>query len=371
MSFSINCLEITASKEIVERNSNIYKNLLTAKEFLEPGFKFPKRFFFNDYYKREPDERGNLIPNEREERFDSDLFFGENINIQAIVGMNGCGKSSLLDLMYMAINNFCFMFERGRTLPNTSFLFYIENLYINIYYSIQNEEYVLHCEGNKVFLTIPHEDGIDRKYDIQHKEEETKTELQIKKIVEPFFYTIVSNYSLQSFISTNYLQKIKVFNKTTCIADELNNVRVDGAQKRRISDECFDSKTSWIDSIFHKNDGYVRSIVLNPFRDRGIIDMNREQQISKYRLISLLIKDSKEERQRRIFQDYSVNEIKYELDENFVLSKYPDCKTIEDIGEYLLGLKDSDNSELNDLFNIYDLIALNYCPPPWCRIFFI
>mgnify|MGYP006896827257 CR=1 FL=1 len=74
MSFSINCLEITASKEIVEQNSNIYKNLLTAREFSEPGFKFPKRFFFNDYYKREPDEQGNLVPNEQEKRFNSDIF---------------------------------------------------------------------------------------------------------------------------------------------------------------------------------------------------------------------------------------------------------------------------------------------------------
>ncbi len=51
MSFSINCLEITATKEIVEKNSNIYKNLLTAGEFSEYGFRLPKRFFFNDYYK--------------------------------------------------------------------------------------------------------------------------------------------------------------------------------------------------------------------------------------------------------------------------------------------------------------------------------
>lgn len=56
MSFSINCLEITATKEIVERNGNIYKNLLTAKEFSESGFKFPKRFFFNDCYKSVPEE---------------------------------------------------------------------------------------------------------------------------------------------------------------------------------------------------------------------------------------------------------------------------------------------------------------------------
>ena len=357
MSFSINCLEITATKEIVERNGNIYKNLLTAKEFSESGFKFPKRFFFNDYYKREPDEQGNLIPNEREKRFDSDLFFGDNINIQAIVGMNGCGKSSLLDLMYMAINNFCFMFERGRTLPNTTFLFYVENLYVKIYYSIQDEEYILHCDGKKVFLIIPHADGIDRKYDISKMQRRIKTELQIKKIVEPFFYTIVSNYSMQSFVSSNYLQKIKVFNKTTRVADKLNKVCVDGTQKRKSSDVCFDSNTSWIDSIFHKNDGYVRSIVLNPFRDKGVIDMNREQKISKYRMISLLIKDSREDRSKRIFQDYSIKKIEYELDKGFIISKYPSCECIEDVRDLFWG---QEVNEEDDLYKIYFLIYNYY-----------
>lgn len=363
MSFSINCLEITAPKEVVEKNGNIYKNLLTTKEFDGSNFKFPKRIFFNDFYKREPDENGNLIPNEVGKRLNSDLFFGKNINIQAIVGMNGCGKSSLLDLMYMAINNFCFMFERGRILPNTTFLFYVNNLYVNLYYSIENREYVLHCEGEKIYLEIPHSDGVNRLYSTSEIYTSIKTEFEIKEIVAPFFYTIVSNYSLQSFISSNYSQNISVFNRTKNTGDKPSNVRTkDGYQKKEPSDKCFDNNTSWIDSIFHKNDGYVRSIVLNPFRDKGVVDMNREQQISKYRLISLLIKDSESERNKRIFQDYSINKIEYELNEDFVASKYPNCKSAGDIKEYLYGLKTSDDKQLKGLFDIYFLIFTHYCP---------
>ena len=33
-------------------------------------------------------------------------FFGQNMTVQAIVGMNGSGKSALLELMFRMINNF-------------------------------------------------------------------------------------------------------------------------------------------------------------------------------------------------------------------------------------------------------------------------
>lgn len=35
-------------------------------------------------------------------------FFADHVCITAIVGQNGAGKSSLLDMMFRIINNFCF-----------------------------------------------------------------------------------------------------------------------------------------------------------------------------------------------------------------------------------------------------------------------
>ena len=73
-----------------------YDNFDTYQE-THPTATFSKRFFFNDFYYH--NQYGDLKPRPKEERTLPDDFFVENINIQAIVGKNGSGKSSLMDLM--------------------------------------------------------------------------------------------------------------------------------------------------------------------------------------------------------------------------------------------------------------------------------
>lgn len=66
-------------------------------------------FFFNDLLRK--DENGQIVINPDTSLPDD--FFGSNITVQAIVGQNGSGKSSILELMYRAVNNFSFMLELG------------------------------------------------------------------------------------------------------------------------------------------------------------------------------------------------------------------------------------------------------------------
>lgn len=145
--FSINCLEITTTKEQWVENQSLYKNLLSKGDYdnfdaykkEHPTTTFSKRFFFNDFYYHE--QYGDLKDRPKEERTIPDDFFGKNINIQAIVGKNGSGKSSLMDLMYMAINNFCYMFERGNDRPGADPIFFIPNIYLNLYFSIKKQAF--------------------------------------------------------------------------------------------------------------------------------------------------------------------------------------------------------------------------------------
>lgn len=43
-----------------------------------------------------------------------DKFFGSRINVQAVVGVNGSGKSSLFEIIYRVINNLSCLLNRGK-----------------------------------------------------------------------------------------------------------------------------------------------------------------------------------------------------------------------------------------------------------------
>lgn len=298
MSFSINCIEIPILDEkILKTSSHLYKNIYTEKDL-----KSSKRFFLNDYYEYQEIGTGELKKNSKS--LNLDLFFAKNINIQVIVGKNGSGKSTLMDLMYSAINNFAYMFERGKRRPGAEKLYFIPNLYVNLYFSISNSkdhdgEYVLICKNETVQLK---KDSVPiNNLSLDDKEAEL-SDSDIIELVGSFFYTIVTNYSMQSFIYSNYSGKTKEY--------DLNSKKTIDSTKR-----CY-----WINSIFHKNDGYITPIVLNPYRYDGYINCENELELSKDRLASLFIYS--EQKKEKLFAPYSFCKMIFRLRENCLIEKY-------------------------------------------------
>lgn len=303
--FRINCLEITVtknqwkSKKFQENHRDIYKNLLSDKDFesIEGDIPVNKRFLFNDFYKIE-----NKCLKERDKRALSDDFWGKRINIQVVVGENGAGKSSLMELMYIAINNFSYLFERGNKekRPGAAEMYYVPGLYVNLYFSFNNEIYILCCHDDKILLehkgsTPPifeaFIDDTERVLpaELKNLAEKRYNDADIKNIVKEFFYTIVSNYSMQSFVDANY-KKILYhhINKENVDHDNYNEKYLNHDYNKEFdNNEPFIK--SWISPIFHKNDGYIRSIVLNPYRHMGGINVSNEYDLSKDRFSSLLL----------------------------------------------------------------------------------
>lgn len=199
-----------------------------------------------------------------------------NINICALVGKNGSGKSTLIEILYALC--YVIALKKGIINDNSDLsklinkknidhnklfkkIYEIQDIYLDlraeIYYEIDgnffsvwyNDEQILYhrslspdyknesYDKHGIYIT---DDSIDRKYSFV--------------LDQLFFYNISINYSLYGLNS--------IFNN------------------------------SWLNDLFHKNDGYQTPLVINPFRKEGNIDVNSELHLAQSRLLSNLVDDT-------------------------------------------------------------------------------
>lgn len=231
-------------------------------------------------------------------------FYGKRINVQAIVGVNGSGKSSLLEIIYRIINNLSCLLSRGKRRKAAENLYYVDGLFAEIYYVIDERLARISCLGDKVVFHLMDEEPVvltafegDKVY-----EEYVLMENFVEWAKNNLFYTIVTNYSLQAFNAKDYF------------LEECHQLKI-GEDKDEFGENV------WINSLFHKNDGYMTPIVLSPYRDNGVIDMNREHRLTIYRLSEIMI--YAEIHNRDFMEGYKLNTISYRfssssLDEKFM-----------------------------------------------------
>lgn len=247
-------------------------------------------YLFNDRVKISYENRIELNP----EYKDNSWYFGKNINVQAIVGPNGSGKSSLLELMYRIINNFSALIERGMKRNAAWKLLFVDGLYADLYYVQDGRLYCISCRGNDIFfLSDDHKERhfSANTYSYGQSRENKLLVSEMSQLAEKLHYTIVTNYSLQSLVSSDYQDEIS-------LAPDANGVFAPEQEG-----------TVWISHLYHKNDGYLTPIVLNPFRDKlGNIDIVTEHRLTIYRLSALLLFYRK---RKGFFDDYRLEDIQY------------------------------------------------------------
>lgn len=219
-------------------------------------------FFYNDY-EDDPD-RENQIKKRKKgtySKIPGEFFSGNQdtvISVSAIVGKNGEGKSSLVELLIRVMNNFAYAVSFSDVHRG---LCPVSGVYAILYYSINNKVHSIQCTGDEVrvswnkrpFLLSSPETGFDR----------------ITNHEQRLFFTEVINYSLYAYNSLDIKEE-------------------------------YSGKNCWIEGVFHKNDAYQTPIVLNPYRSQGNIDVNNEHYLANQRLMSLMIEGGADNAFRKV-----------------------------------------------------------------------
>ena len=206
-------------------------------------------------------------------------WFKDNISVQAVVGKNGSGKSTLLDYIYRIANNFGLAIEarieeltnpKVNESPMMKSPEDTDDIYPIFVAGVEARVYFLN--GDKFGWIDCSEDRVEYYFDGEscYVDEENDVE-KLKAMAQSFCYTIGVNYAAQAYLPSDYEQEEGLW------------------YLRKGRKQNFDFPNKWIAGVFHKNDGYQLPICLNPYRNSGVIDMQREMDLTYSRLEALFM----------------------------------------------------------------------------------
>lgn len=240
------------------------------------------------------------------------LYNGITVEISALVGLNGSGKSALIELLYYLIYTMSLYNRKKRLLTEHSEL-------INQQIKRAQKDAQKLYDSKKKFRSIElfkilndHNLSLNKKELAGITNGQTLLKNIIKNRLESILGQEQNDIKNERFIkdklsvalvyeTSNGIYSVNFSNK------RLNCHKYDSSGIPKVvknfffdpffysiclnySHHSLNSKVigNWINSLFHKNDGYATPVVINPMRDSGNFDINRELHLSNERVMSNL-----------------------------------------------------------------------------------
>lgn len=248
---------------------------------------------------------------------DISLFNLDNIklNINAIVGKNGTGKSTIVELLFALIHNISIQKEilkNDKDDEGSKDIKTIENLNVELFF--ENDYIYKIVLENDDFKCFKYKKDNDYEENKKYKFDLIEDNIADSFKIEDLFYTIAVNYSQHSLNSLNI--------------------------------------GKWIKSLFHKNDAYQTPIVIEPYRKNGDIDVNKQESLVKQRLLANLLLQledgvSKENNPRQLTEFYEAVKLEVTFNESKFKEKSPEIRA-----KYLDKINEENKVLFYSIFNV-------------------